>query len=51
MGLEIKTTPTRTTLLRLQPKSSSHLARLTLGLEARVSLELEVGVGARAGDV
>jgi hypothetical protein len=42
---------TSTTLLRLQPESSAHFVDLALGLEARPGLELEVGVGAGAGDV
>jgi hypothetical protein len=40
---------TSTTLLRLQLEA--HFVDLALGLEARPGLELEVGVGAGAGDV
>ncbi|KAJ7846547.1 hypothetical protein B0H13DRAFT_2285772 [Mycena leptocephala] len=37
---------TRTSILRLHPKSSTHLCDLALELEAALGLELEVGVGA-----
>jgi hypothetical protein len=42
---------TRTSILRLHPKSSTHLCGLAIELEAALGLELEVGVGAGTGDV